>query len=484
VTVVEYHPDDYFLAAAGRCISLFSISDMETMCELELLQDQSGFTCLSVGSGSAPSLIAAGTARGAMAVWDSNKRQVVQVDSARHIGGATAVQFAPLDPSLMFTAGSDGQVLMQDLREGPFQKPTLRFESPQTSTRTTTAATTRVSNGSGIRCLCVREDYLSLAVGMSDGRVVLYDPKNASRAATVLQPSPSSLSHSSPAVTCVDWQHNYQSLSGKSSQLSSNVAYVAPATATAKREALNVDASKTVATSIGSQWGPPNKLDGTPIPAPRPSPAAAAAAVSIDRHRQHPGELSSPIEVTLGEAPRRVVPDRNNMPARGVSQREGAANASSGGAVVPRPWSIKAVTPGGGENRPRDAHPATALDAPHHDDLAVETLNPRGSPSKAPFARHGQTMKRTAPGNQCERLPDVTGDEERPESSEENVESLRKDVLALHLDMLNHFQEQQAATAALVTGVMQRQEALAEEVGELRRQLQSLLARRDGALWL
>ena len=54
----------------------------------------------------------------------------------------------------------------------------------------------------------------------------------------------------------------------------------------------------------------------------------------------------------------------------------------------------------------------------------------------------------------------------------------------MHLDMLNQFREQQEASAALVAGLTSKQEALAAEVTELRRELRDLLSRRDGALWL
>jgi biopolymer transport protein ExbD len=61
---------------------------------------------------------------------------------------------------------------------------------------------------------------------------------------------------------------------------------------------------------------------------------------------------------------------------------------------------------------------------------------------------------------------------------------LREDILALHLDMLDQFKAQSAATAALVAGMSRRQEELSAEVASLRGQLRELLTRRDETLWL
>jgi hypothetical protein len=69
-----------------------------------------------------------------------------------------------------------------------------------------------------------------------------------------------------------------------------------------------------------------------------------------------------------------------------------------------------------------------------------------------------------------------------PEESEN--QSIRDDILAMHLDMLNMFQEQQDANTRLMKEMMERQDALARDIASLRQRMEDVMTRRDGTLWL
>jgi hypothetical protein len=88
-----------------------------------------------------------------------------------------------------------------------------------------------------------------------------------------------------------------------------------------------------------------------------------------------------------------------------------------------------------------------------------------------------------APGKKEEFVPGGSP-QQTGYSSPDAAASVHNDILALHLDMLNQFAKQQEATASLITGVVARQDALAEEIGALRQELRDLLTRRDRQLWL
>ncbi|KDD73718.1 hypothetical protein H632_c1896p0, partial [Helicosporidium sp. ATCC 50920] len=64
------------------------------------------------------------------------------------------------------------------------------------------------------------------------------------------------------------------------------------------------------------------------------------------------------------------------------------------------------------------------------------------------------------------------------------VRGVRDDVLALHLDVLNHFQAAQEAQTRAMEEMQSRQEAMASEVASLRRQLSAALQQRDEFRWL
>lgn len=529
VSAVAFHAEDKFLAAAGAEVTLFSpqlthVGHLSTA-------DRSERTCLSLSAGPAMTL-AAGSARGGLAVWDCKSQILLHEDAQRHVAGTSAVAFVPLEASLLYSAGTDGTVLLHDLRAGPLQG---------------TPALLRLRVGAGVSCLAVREDHAMLAAGTTDGTVALYDPRAAAAPMHRLRCA------GGGRVTGLHWQHNYQSIGSRAraaasaasapplgaadaaalARRASTAAYApAPFTDAMARpsfgEGSPVDGLAAGARpphgdggpSLLPDLAPPLKLDLTPMPvgamggplggasfsplaevnlndrwraaaaASRPgaagptdpAPSAAVAGTKVPA-AQRPVQPAAglPRRPSTAAAPPQVQPNETERPRPPAVPALDIAAASSSGSPAGG-WSIKAVTPrrpGSGQWAEQAAAEGShaARDAPpsHHQrsyqDFRGSSAKHGGSPSKVAL---GPGTSAAAGGlSQAHALvQDPPG------------HGLREDILALHLDLLTQFQEQQAATAALVAGVVERQEALAAELAHMRRQLGELLSKRDDVLWL
>jgi hypothetical protein len=101
----------------------------------------------------------------------------------------------------------------------------------------------------------------------------------------------------------------------------------------------------------------------------------------------------------------------------------------------------------------------------------ITTLQENESRSEQPPSPSKQPKKATAPdvSNQAVGI---------------NAETLQKDILALHLDMLTQFKEHQEIMSSLVSDMLSKQKDLEAQVEALRAELRDLLSRRDGILWL
>jgi hypothetical protein len=252
LTSVAFHPDDRFLATAGRKLSLFSVQSLNSLGNLSLESETPGFSSIAIAAGQ-PSL-AAGTSCGCVAVWDYKTKQQLYIDTSRHIGGTTAVQFAPLDPNVLYSTGKDGALLMQDLRSGPFHVPTAR-----------------IGAGTGLTTLSIREDFTYLAAGTVDGRVLLYDPRYCAAPAATLRcgdPAP---------VTSIHWQHNYQSVTSRAKD----------AIAQAVAEGTFPAGRLSMAMSMQGEGGD-SSCDSFPATA-----ATGAAAGTVDRFAHTPGNSAT-----------------------------------------------------------------------------------------------------------------------------------------------------------------------------------------------
>lgn len=488
------------------------------------------------------------------------------IDTDRHIGGTTAVQFAPLDPGVLYSTGKDGALLMQDLRAGPFHVPTAR-----------------IGAGTGLTTLSIREDFTYIAAGTVDGRVLLYDPRYCAAPAATLRcgdPAP---------VTSIQWQHNYQSLtsrakdavahavaegtfpagrlsmamsmqSGEGADSSGDSIYPGAGTITADAFAVgNPSESATnarcnrlsLASSLASRLEPPRKLDLSPIMSSREGGTAVGGAVggvgkgkskpdapstsiseyhaALSRLRREstatvtavnepppPSSRSSAVPRTTTapvvaaatntnrtdaelpsqvELPANIIHTQHNVLLSPLPPLSPLASAPAVEAVVPSTsdystgepsWRIKAMTP-------RRGAAATATAAIDHTDAGGvssrsirqrETItNPAGSPSKMPLVAMEKNAITTV-------TPPMASKEHHPSQGTQfkslpiDGHALQQDILAMHLDMLTHFKEQERAHAALVAGVVAKQEALEDEVAALRQELRDLLSRRDNTLWL
>jgi hypothetical protein len=491
VAAVAFHPDDKFLAAAGRQVTVFSpqltlVGDLAT-------GDASGRTCLSAAA--AQPWVAAGSAGGGVAVWDVKTQRALHEDAGAHPGGATALEFAALDASTLCTAGADGSVLLLDLRAGA-----LRARGAAARMRTA---------GAGVASLAVREDFTLLAAGTADGEILLFDPRAPAAPLHRLRCA------GGGAVTGLHWQHNYQSQSAaaRAEAAAGHGAGGALAPPAARRPAGQLGSPAAAApprrASLLPDLAPPLSLDMSPMPASSrapainsaPSPAPGAARALPTRPAAH-SPAGSGADSLGAPPPRAAEPaaaaSRPRPPPLAAPAAEPQSSPAARPAAGAPGWSIKAVTPrrpgagagagagaggsrgsfsfGGGAGGAGPSAPDVAAAQQQQQQhgghpSAVDTQKqpppppPPRSPAKAPLAAAargggGAAAAATAP----------------PAS--------RDDLLALHLDMLEQFREQQASTAALVAGVVARQEALAGEVAALRRQLGELLTRREEVMWL
>ena len=104
---------------------------------------------------------------------------------------------------------------------------------------------------------------------------------------------------------------------------------------------------------------------------------------------------------------------------------------------------------------------------------------------------NGNTITVQENENRSEQLPSPSKQPKKaiaPDVSNQaagvNAESLQKDILALHLDMLTQFKEHQEIMSSLVSDMLSKQKDLEAQVDALRGELKDLISQRDGILWL
>ena len=593
-TCVTFHPDDRFLVTAGRRISFHTIQTLSPLGDIPLDDgaDDDIDCCSSVAVSAAAPLIAAGTQSGAVAVWDYKTKQKIHCDRSRHSstgggGGTSAVEFAPLDGSILYSIGStDGALCMQDLRAVPFHIPTMR-----------------VGTGIGLTCMSVREDYEHLAVGTVDGRALLYDPRHCGTPVSTLRCG------GRVPVTSLHWQHTYQSLTtrareavgagaGAGAGVGAGVGARAGVGAGAggARASLINDNNTTAQTGVGAGVVVSNAAAHSP-PLPPPSSTSAAAAAALRRHKER-------IQLTDIEPPRKLTMSplvSGGIGVHGTTSTNTANVRDTTSDVLSRFRRVSAMglmtsnTTGGGggggggdnrtaektvvveeEDEDEDEEGAVSveknnntntsshqrIDQRHegYTDSVISARRHGGTPSSEEKEEGKQRQRHTtpspspspSPSSSSWRIPAVGGSPVRPtvrpttntnttttattasptkiarplpehhyhhhnnnngaassplsmhKSSPQKGKgnpttatattpptlappeqhSLHHDILALHLDMLNQFKESQQANEALIAGMVARQEALAEAVHELRREVRELTTRRDTTLWL
>lgn len=201
IMAIEHQTEDAYLAIAGDGVTLHDPKTCMQFSRLprprtssfggsdatELMQR---YNCLSINS--RDRAVAAGTTSGMVTVWDCNVSAVKWQYVDRRSGGLTATRFVPLEPSMLWTAGADGELVLFDIRDGG----------------SVHKISSRISIGVPISALSVREASSHVAVGSADGMAYLYDPRRVDMPVTSLRCSESG----SRPITALHWQQNYQNL--------------------------------------------------------------------------------------------------------------------------------------------------------------------------------------------------------------------------------------------------------------------------------
>ncbi|PSC76845.1 WD40 repeat [Micractinium conductrix] len=394
VTAVRYQHEDRFLAVASNGGSVVLYPDPHrggagaaTAVPLRASAgDASARLCLALSAGD-DALVAAGSARGGVAVWDVPTCRLQEEYVGQHGSErVNALSFVPLKAGWIYSAGGDGRVCLQDRMVGRGHVSVINAGAPCTA-------------------LMVREDHALVGVGTADGVVKLYDPRNSRQPLhTVCLPA-------GQPVTALHWQHRFASLAARHHS----------------RAPTHASDSRGGASKLAQHKQQPTPAD---THTHKIKAAAAAAAESAVAELQ---------PTSLGSF---------------------------------QPWTISAV-PGGelASGSSSDEVPAAAA-----------RLQPSGS-GEFSFAAAQRSAEQLAAGGAvwaagCQAAGEVAG------GGAAAAAALQDNLLAMHLDMLSQFQEQQACMGKLVGQVMQQNEALNAKVAALEHRLAAATTRRENFLWL
>lgn len=420
---VAHHPEDRFLAVSGREVKLYSLRMEENLgscvCPASsAVQSDICFPSISIGTGK-PYMAAGSDRNGVVCVWDYTTETIIACDKFRHMHkGPCKVALAPLEPFLLYSAGIDGLLKMQDLRCAS------SIASP----------TAMTSVHSGVSSLSIHEQTGHVAVGTSDGNVLLFEAGLASKKPlhTLYCGRGTENSDTDCPILDVSWQHSYHNL---------------PLHAYERVQRLESEAVRPQRT-----------------PRSRVSPLVDAH----ERHSAHGVEIAQSREYAsqqtrqpLSEVASPSV--SNNVPQKLVSSSlerhdevERRASVASRGS---EPWRIRA-----GGLQPSDTPTSSSAQ-----DLAVASNEQNKKHTKPSIALNTHTRMKDA-GDTL----DTQGDSA----------SIRDTILALHLDMVTMFEEQQQKTNDMMKQLMDRQDALASDVRDLQRTIHDLLTQRSNATWL
>ena len=391
--IVEFHPDDKFLAVATTASThLHACTDLSRAATLATYsEDRSTHTSLSAAV--AESTVAAGTAAGTVLLWDTSTQALKETYCNQHLAGIKALQFAPLQPSILFSGGADGTVRMLDRRTSAAHNKAVH-----------------ISLGS-ITSMSIKEDCTLLALGTKNGIILLYDPRDLKKPVLELE----SADDRSP-VTDLHWQHGFISLSSKArNAFKEDKLPFAKAVTPPVERAYNESPKKRQ--SLMTPTLPAGKLSSgltamTPMSVP---PIVAAPELAGAKPLEKTATLAhhlSGMSSAMGDSPLPPIYDERvvELPAKALLDSLTSDQA----------WQIK-------------ASPANPVSPLKHCDAD---------------GQHG----------------------------------LREDILALHFDMLQQFQAQQAHIAGLVTGLAAKQDDLSADLKLLSTQLKTLLQRRNDTL--
>ena len=475
---VAHHPEDLFLAVSGRDVQLYSLrmdnilaTCLTPLPKTSVMQQDSYFSSVSVGS--VLPYLAAGTERnGVVSVWDYTTQQIIGIDKYRHgHKGACKVGFAPLEPYLLYSVGWDGILKMQDLRAG-----------------SSISSATALLNTHGHACsLSIREETGEIAVGTSDGRVMVYEQGLATKRPLYTLSCGDGQHEDDIPVLDISWQHSFHNMPLYASKRIGQVKNIATKPVAVDSPGLNTNHTHDDTKALQQQ----QQHEQVPLPTSSSSrhPLSQAPSASHDE-RDDKGETKSNVEQSsssisqqspISSRQQDTLPigryDYKNNKNNNRSQYQSVSEQSSD------KWHIKATAAAGdrsinqvtvsptGSNT-SDVNTKSPLKAKR----AVANLkNSIALDQKASARKHAAGTK--SPLKTTTAVSDLN-----PEDYEN--QSIRDDILAMHLDMLNMFQEQQDANTRLMKEMMDRQDALARDIASLRQRMEDVMTRRDGTLWL
>jgi hypothetical protein len=542
--LVDFQSDDKYLAVAfASTIKLYAGNTLQYIANLN--PPTSSFNRLhqhtALASPVAENVIATGTSKGTVLLWDVSSQTFKESYNNSDSGDSaiiTAIQFAPLQPTILFTATANGCLSMLDRRTGG----TTSFPTPYTA--------------AGIASLSIKEDCSLIAVGTHDGKVVLYDPRNTTTTGRPLYElqcgNISRGGGGSAAVTGIHWQHNYTSLSSraKAAVLENMLPFPMPLQKE-KKEMQDVAAEgkeEDKKEQQQQQQQQPVLLDSTNsfLPATTTTTTTITPARPTSSSSHSGLGMITPLEASF----RRNIESRAHVMIHGEGGGYNNNNVASSTPPLAqkmqqqqegKPSTLASII---ATNKPLNAPPGTTDDnngngvverkschiveerAVQRTPIEVTTSTTTASPASS-SSRHRKDKEEESGANVWSvrhpppselKATDMTrnggnnddfkiaahspvkskllggggfgsGMVAPPPTSDKGStgcsgHGLREDILALHFDMLTQFQAQQTQMAELCSGIMCRQESLEQEVVALRKQLAELLSRRDATVWM
>jgi len=479
-----HHPEDAFLAVSGRDVGLYTLG-MERLlgtCQSPVpraLQRLSSFSSVSVAN--VRPYIAAGTEQnGVVALWDYNTQQLIACDKYRHGHKKPCkVSFSPREPDLLYSVGQDGILKMQDVRvRGLFTTPTA-------------VVNTRES----VTCMSIQEETGDVAVGCEDGIVLMY-----SRGLSVKTPRHvvhPAVENPAPVID-ISWQHSYHNITQKISVERATLGLIRDTSLSA------VSSPAAAAAAAGSQATSDSTSKARRSPATVMHDQSGSKPLSYNH--------SSHIESQTGEQQRTQLVHRDGQRLSGVAlhtaHRTPLSEVSYSGNSTPveegHDTNEIARDVAGSRLQSNEAAGSHPL-SPQQGNTSTSSWHIRAGNRGIPgvqyddneeeesddYAMNGTVSKYKDVLSHQKKQP-VHASASRPQPScakEVSPESgtIQEDILALHLDMLNMFKEQQKKTEEMMTKILERQDMLSRDVAKIQHQLQDVLTRRGGAssqFWL
>lgn len=415
---VQHHPDDAFVAIGGReKVGLYSLKmdhlRGECVCSASaVVKNDACFPSVSVGTGK-PYLAAGSDKNGIVAVWDYMAETEIACDKFRHAHkGPCKVALAPLEPFLLYSVGMDGLIKMQDLR------------SPSSIASPTSIAS--VSTTMGVSSISVHEHTGDVAVGTSDGNVLIFQAGLVSRKPKQTIYFGDMTKHGSD-VDCpildIDWQHSFHNVSLHAKDHVTAIESHSLGTASREQQQYAAPSGTPRSSSLPDRSTLPQKQKKEFVPA-------------VDHRRQ-----------TLSSA--------SSLIRRGDAEQEPESSKES-----TEPWRIPAA-----QQTEQAEESGTSSPPPR---MVAKAM------VRTPIS--GRPVKEKLPGDmEPAKPPQVKG------TGNDDISQL---ILALHLDMVTMFEHQEKKTDDLMKHIMDRQDALHKEVQELKDTLNQVLTRRSEASWI